>query len=192
VAARSVTLDAAFAGFKHRFTTGEEVAALVRAAAGLQERHGTLGARFASLVDPGDETVVPALGQFVRELGGGACDGSSLLPVPERGSACKRLHLFLRWMVRKDEVDPGGWVGVPRSKLVVPLDTHMHRIGRALGFTRRRQADLKAALEITEAFRQVDPEDPVKYDFAIIRLGVSKGDETVAALRRSLLGEAID
>jgi uncharacterized protein (TIGR02757 family) len=184
-------LHGAFAGFKHRFTTGDEVAALVRSAGALQERCGSLGERFASLVDPGDETVVPALGRFVRELGGeGLCEGSSLLPVPERGSACKRLHLFLRWMVRKDEVDPGGWDGVPRAKLVVPLDTHMHRIGRALGFTRRRQADLKAALEITAAFREASCEDPVKYDFAIIRLGLSRGDETVKALRRRLLGEA--
>jgi len=187
------TLDASFEGFKHRFTTGAEVAALLRGAAGLQERHGSLGARFASLVGRSDEMVVPALGHFVRELGAdGLCDGSSLLPVPERGSACKRLHLYLRWMVRRDEIDPGGWDGVPRSKLVVPLDTHMHRIGRALGFTRRKQADLKAALDITEAFRQVSPEDPVKYDFAITRLGIRKADDTVSALRRSLLGDAAD
>ena len=182
-------LEVAFRGFKHRFTTGEEVAQLLLGAARLQLRHGSLGARFAALVEPSDETVVPALGRFVRELGaGGLCDASSLLPVPERGSACKRLHLFLRWMVRRDSVDPGGWDGVPPSKLVVPLDTHMHRIGRALGFTKRKQADLKAALEITAAFRRVSPEDPVKYDFAITRLGIERNDEAVSALRRSLLG----
>jgi uncharacterized protein (TIGR02757 family) len=185
------SLGAAFAGFKHRFTTGEEVAALLRGAAGLQARHGSLGARLEVLLDPADETVVRPLGLLVRELGAeGACEDSSVLPVPERGSACKRLHLFLRWMVRQDEVDPGGWEAVPRSKLVVPLDTHMHRIGRELGFTARRQADLKTALEITEALRQVNPEDPVKYDFAMTRLGIDRGDETVSALRRRLLGEA--
>ena len=189
-AARRGALGEAFSGFKHRFTTGQEVAALVGNAGELQRRHGSLGASFASLLEPDDETVVPALVRFVRELGAdGACAGSSLLPEPSRGSACKRLHLFLRWMVRRDDVDPGGWEGVPRSKLVVPLDTHMHRIGRALGFTARRQADLKAALEITAAFRAACPEDPVKYDFTIVRLGISKGDESVGALRRRLLGE---
>jgi len=186
-------LRKAFAGFKHRFTTGDEVASLLIGAARLQSRHGSLGARFAALVGPADDTVVPALGLFVRELGAqGLCDGSSLLPVPERGSACKRLHLYLRWMVRRDDVDPGGWDGVPPSKLVVPLDVHMHRIGRALGFTERKQADLKAALEITEAFRRVSPEDPVKYDFAITRLGIERRDETVSALGRRLLGPAGD
>lgn len=185
------TLGAAFRGFKHRFTTGEEVAALLGGAAGVQRRYGSLGALFASLVGPSDETVVPALGCLVREIDAeGLCDGSSLLPVPARGSACKRLHLFLRWMVRSDEIDPGGWDGVDRSKLVVPLDTHMHRIGRALGFTRRKQADLKTALEITDAFRQASPEDPVKYDFALVRLGMRKDDEAVSALRRSLLGDS--
>jgi uncharacterized protein (TIGR02757 family) len=181
-------LEAAFEGFKHRFTIGGEVAALLGGAARLQARHGSLGARFASLMEPSDDTTVPALGRFVREIGAeGLCDGSSLLPVPERGSACKRLHLFLRWMVRRDEIDPGGWEGVACSKLVVPLDTHMHRIGRALGFTRRKQADLRAALEITAALREFSPEDPVKYDFAITRLGIERNDETVSALRRRLL-----
>jgi uncharacterized protein (TIGR02757 family) len=182
------SLEAALAGYRHRFTTGDEVAALLLGAARLQRRYGSLGARFASLVAPSDETVVPALGRFVRELGAeGLCEDSSLLPVPERGSACKRLHLYLRWMVRSDRIDPGGWEGVPPAKLVVPLDTHMYRIGRALGFTRRKQADLKTALEITEAFRGVSPDDPVKYDFAITRLGIDKGDETAAALERRLL-----
>ena len=185
-------LGAAFRGFKHRFTIGEEVSALLLGAARLQLQHGSLGARFASLVGPSDDTVVPALGLFVRELGSdGPCEGSSLLPVPERGSACKRLHLFLRWMVRRDEVDPGGWDGVPRSKLVVPLDTHMHRIGKAIGFTCRKQADLKTALEITEAFREVSPDDPVKYDFAITRLGIHRSDGTASGLKRRLL-EAAD
>jgi uncharacterized protein (TIGR02757 family) len=182
-------LEAAFEGFKHRFTTGGEVAALLDGAAKLQSRHGSLGARFASLVAGPDDTTVPALARFVGELrAGGSCEGSSLLPEPSRGSACKRLHLFLRWMVRRDEVDPGGWDDVPRSKLVVPLDTHMHRIGRALGFTRRKQADLRAALEITAALREFCPEDPVKYDFGLTRLGIEGSDETVSALRRRLLG----
>jgi uncharacterized protein (TIGR02757 family) len=87
-------------------------------------------------------------------------------------SALKRWMMFLRWMVRSDEVDPGGWDGLPASALVVPLDTHMYQIASGRGFTSRKQANLKAALEITEHFRQINPEDPVKYDFVLTRFGI--------------------
>ncbi len=166
-------LDAALGGFKHRFTTGDELAQLLTSAVAIQERHGSLGARFAGLVEDGDATVAPALERFVAELRGPAwCGRSSVLPSPEKGSACKRLHLFLRWMVRRDEVDPGGWDGVSPSMLVVPLDTHMHRISRAFGLTCRNQADLRTALEVTRGFGEFSPDDPVKYDFAVTRLGI--------------------
>jgi uncharacterized protein (TIGR02757 family) len=114
--------------------------------------------------------VVGGLCGFVRELGAEEC--TSLLPLPERGSACKRLNLFLRWMVRRDEVDPGGWRRIPRSALVIPMDVHMHRIAVAFGLTTRRQADMRAAREVTEAFRVVSPEDPTRYDFALTRQGI--------------------
>jgi uncharacterized protein (TIGR02757 family) len=163
-------LESALEGFKHRFTTGSEVARMLSGARGALERHGTLGAMFTGLVGEGDETVLPALTSFVASLTGrvGACP----LPDPERGSACKRLHLFLRWMVRSDDVDPGGWDDVPASKLVVPLDTHMHRLSLRLGLTDRKQANARTALEITRAFREINAEDPVKYDFALTRLGI--------------------
>jgi uncharacterized protein (TIGR02757 family) len=162
-----------FADFRHRFTTGEELAAVLLGAKRVIERYGSLRRCFAGGLIAGDDTVLPALSAFVAELtddAGGA--GWSLLPLPGRGSACKRLHLFLRWMVRRDEVDPGGWDEVPRAKLIVPLDTHMHRIGRHLGLTGRKQADLRAALETTRAFRTIRPDDPVRYDFALSRLGI--------------------
>jgi len=122
--------------------------------------------------------LLPALGRFVDELcsaAGGLDD--HLLPRPERGSACKRLNLWLRWMVRRDAVDPGGWTGVSPAQLVVPLDVHMHRICRALGLTRREAADLRTAVEITDAFRSFAPDDPVRYDFALTRLGIRPGPE---------------
>ncbi|MBD3348811.1 MAG: TIGR02757 family protein [Candidatus Eisenbacteria bacterium] len=166
-------LDDLYSGFKHRFTTGDELARLLASVGAVQRSHGSLGAGFADLIGPRDETVVPALERFAGTLRGDMwCGNSSVLPAPEKGSACKRLHLFLRWMVRQDEVDPGGWADVPASKLVVPLDTHMHRISRALGFTARAQADLRTALEITRAFHEFAPDDPVKYDFALTRLGI--------------------
>jgi uncharacterized protein (TIGR02757 family) len=120
----------------------------------------------------GDPTVVPALSAFVGNVFPEGCD--FLIPTPDRGSACKRLNLFLRWMVRRDDVDPGGWDGVPPSKLVVPLDIHMHRIALTLGLTERKQADLRTAIEITEAFRKLSPSDPVRYDFVLTRFGIRK------------------
>jgi uncharacterized protein (TIGR02757 family) len=167
------TLRREFAGFKHRFTTGDELSGLLLGVKRAVEEHGSLRACFAAGIRPGDETVVPALTNFAgtlsREMGDGC---NSILPSPCRGSACKRLNLFLRWMVRRDEVDPGGWDEVPPSSLLVPLDTHMYRVSRALGFTRRRSADLRTALEVTEAFRRIHPGDPVRYDFVLTRAGI--------------------
>ena len=79
---------------------------------------------------------------------------------------------MLRWLVRYDEVDPGGWIKVPASALIVPLDTHMHRIARDLGLTHRNAADWKTAEEITKAFSKYVPEDPVRYDFMLTRFGI--------------------
>jgi uncharacterized protein (TIGR02757 family) len=162
--------------FRHRFTTGGEMASLLVAVKRATEEHGSLEALFRTGMAPEDETLLPGLTRFVDRLrllagGSGACP--SLLSSPEDGSACKRLNLFLRWMVRRDAVDPGPWTRVPRAKLVVPLDTHMFRIGRALGLTARRQPNLATALEMTRALRAVNPRDPVRYDFALTRLGIN-------------------
>ena len=95
-----------------------------------------------------------------------------LITPPEKGSACKRFNLFLRWMVRCDSVDPGGWKCIDKKDLLVPVDTHMFDIATRLGFTHRRYGDLKAALEITAGFARYCPEDPVKFDFSLTRLGI--------------------
>lgn len=164
----------AVGGFRHRFTTDDDLVEMLCGVKGALARWGSLERCFASGMRPGDETVVPALTAFVGKIAGcGGGEGFSLLPTPARGSACKRLNLFLRWMVRRDEVDPGGWSLVPASKLVVPLDTHMHRISRGLGFTRRKAADLRTALEVTAAFREIVPGDPVRYDFTLTHLGIN-------------------
>jgi uncharacterized protein (TIGR02757 family) len=160
-------------GFKHRWTTGRDVARLLVGAKRAIDRYGSLEACFLAGLEDDHDTVLPALSRFVGVLtSAGRATASALLPDPARGSACKRLHLFLRWMVRRDEVDPGGWHAVPPAKLVVPLDAHMHTIARALRFTRRRQADRRTALEVTAAFRRINAADPVKYDFALTRVGI--------------------
>ena len=164
-----------FGGFKHRFTTGEEMAALLYGAKRASERHGSLLACFEAGLSDSDETVLGALSAFVAQLAepsGGRC--GSLLPSPADGSACKRLNLFLRWLVRRDDVDPGGWESVSAARLVVPLDVHIHRICRTLGLTRRNPADMRTALEITQAFRLICPGDPIRYDFSLSRLGIRK------------------
>lgn len=167
------SLEKAFRGFKHRFTTAEELSALLYGVKKVIERYGSLNGCFIAGYKDEDETTIPAVTAFVKEIRDGAGLGcNSLLPSPADGSACKRLHLFLRWMVRRDAVDPGGWKGVEPSKLIVPLDTHMYRIAGTLGFTDRRQANGKTALEVTSAFREIAPDDPVRYDFALTRLGI--------------------
>jgi uncharacterized protein (TIGR02757 family) len=164
-----------FGGFRHRFTTGQEMAALLYGAKRASERHGSLLACFMAGLHDSEETVLSALSAFVSRLSepsGGEC--GSLLASPADGSACKRLNLFLRWLVRRDDVDPGGWESVGAARLVIPLDVHIHRICRTLDLTRRNPADMRTALEITRAFRLICPGDPIRYDFSISRLGIRK------------------
>ncbi|MBI4775176.1 MAG: TIGR02757 family protein [Deltaproteobacteria bacterium] len=178
------SLEKTFQGFKHRFTTGEELAALLFGVKRAVERHGSLSSCFRLGLHDEDDTVLEALAAFVDELSTLANRSLSfLLPSPTKGSACKRLHLYLRWMVRRDAVDPGGWKSVDPSKLVVPLDTHMYRIGLALGLTGCKQANIRAALEVTAGFRTIAPNDPVRYDFALTRLGIRTDTDLNAFLK---------
>lgn len=179
-----------FADFKHRFTTGEDLAALLHGARLAIERHGSLGECLRSGLGDDDETILPAMSAFVDTLAVEKAPGRfSLLPPPSKGSACKRLNLMFRWMVRRDDVDPGGWEGIPTSHLIVPVDTHMYKVGRALRLTRRKQANLRAALDITAGFRAITPDDPVRYDFALTRPGIREGKDTPARQTRSWLFE---
>lgn len=169
-------------GFRHRFFGADDAASLLCAAAELSRRHGGLEAAFLSgaadpSAYPGSAASAGLLSRcdaFVDALRAAAPRpfARNLLSAPRDGSACKRLMLFLRWMARRDEVDPGGWTRVRPSELVLPLDVHLHRISRALGLTARNAADLRAALEATEALRLVAPDDPVRFDFALARLGI--------------------
>ncbi|MFO7780049.1 MAG: TIGR02757 family protein [Spirochaetia bacterium] len=166
-------LRARFDGFVYRFFGQEEISHFLYAVAEARRRHGSLEDAFLGHTSAADATVIPALGGLSQELSeyAGGIHGLLLAQV-KRGSAAKRWHLFLRWLVRADEVDPGGWTRVPRSRLVVPMDTHMHRICATLGILSRKSADGKAALEITEFFRRLDPADPARFDFSLTRLGI--------------------
>jgi uncharacterized protein (TIGR02757 family) len=167
------------AGFRHRWTRGGDVADLCAILSAALAEHGSLGRLFTGCLDPGEATVRDALSRFVgallaytprlpRDAG-----VRHLLSSPEDGSACKRMNLFLRWMVRGgDGIDCGLWRDVPTSALIIPLDAHVARIAGFLGLTHRRTRDWKMAEEITASLRRLDPADPVKYDFAICRLGI--------------------
>jgi len=181
----SVDILKLFRNFRHRFTSGHDLSQILIAIKKVLEEHGSLYACFLSAYDPFQETVLPAITFLTDEIRSHMIDPqNSLLPMPARGSACKRLNLFLRWMVRKDAVDPGGWSGVSASKLIIPLDTHMHRISLLLALTKGKQANMKTAMEITRSFRRFAPEDPVRYDFALTRLGIREGESAHSFLER--------
>jgi uncharacterized protein (TIGR02757 family) len=168
------------ARFRHRWVSGRDVILLLRTIGRIQAGSGTLEAFFLEGRRSGDPDVGPALSRFtrrVREMAGGTERGFLyLLSDPATGSAAKRLCLYLRWMVRPDDgLDLGVWSGVAPGDLVIPLDTHVLRISRYIGLTTRRTAGFATAREITRALATFCPEDPVRYDFALAQLGISKG-----------------
>jgi uncharacterized protein (TIGR02757 family) len=179
--ANDAALTRAFAGFRYRYSTDQELIALMRGIRHVLRRYGSIRDCFLRAYEDTHETVLPALSHLVRRLmEPSRRPKNSLLPVPERGSACKRLNLFLRWIIRVDQVDPGGWEDVGSEKLLVPLDRHMHRICKALGMTQRCSGDMRTVLEVTEAFRGIVPHDPVRYDFALTRLGIREDGDPEA------------
>ncbi len=162
-------------GFVHRTWTGEDVARVLARTARIRRTHGSLGGRFAEhWREAGD--LREALARWSDELRGPAPGRGlkHLVADPRAGSACKRSLLFLRWMVRPaDGVDLGLWDLAP-SELLIPVDTHVLRIAGNLSLTARRDASWRTAEELTERLRLFDPTDPVKYDFAICHLGISR------------------
>ncbi len=179
---------ALFAGFRHRFNDARDLCALLLAARTMLEEADSIGEYFLGCYDAAAEDITPSLVEFsaavlamdYAPVFGGSIPGDSYFPFffpsPAAGSACKRLCMYLRWMVRPaDGIDLGLWHAVSPAKLVVPVDAHIQRIGRYLGFTRRKQADWRMAREITAALRAFDPADPVKYDFSLCHLGISEG-----------------
>ncbi len=162
-----------FDGFKHRFTTSEDMALMLAGIKNVIVEYENLENCFVAGMKSEDDDIVPAMKFFVEQIAAYFPDCKTyLLPHPAKGSACKRMNLYLRWMARCDDVDPGGWTKVSTSKLLIPLDTHMNNICRSHGLTKRKNADLKAVGEVTEAFRAVNPTDPTKYDFALTRFGI--------------------
>jgi len=164
-----------FTTFKHRFTTGAEMAVFLLNIKRALEKHGSLENLFLEGYDKSEITVENAIYKFVNNFNALGC-APSLTPRPEHKSSFKRVNLYLRWMVRKDAVDPGVWTGVSAAKLIIPLDTHMRQVSMGMGITKRKDTSMKTAAEITAYFRKIEPEDPVKYDFSLTRAGIRKNN----------------
>lgn len=172
-------------GLKHRFTTGGDICDLLELLKYAFEQHGSIEKHFLSGYNKAEKNIIPALSNFCESLLNtyaarcGTAPGRGLrylLAGPAAGGAAKRLNLFLRWMVRDDQVDLGLWKSIDKAKLIVPMDVHIFRVSRMLGFHHRKNISLKAAVEVTDRFAKIDPTDPVKYDFALCRLGMSGND----------------
>ena len=169
-------------GFVHRVVNGDRLWRLLWAVKDVLLRHGSLRACFLHHDRPAEPTVLPGLMGLAGELREAGQAPAHLVADPCRGSACKRWHLFLRLMVRRDAIDPGGWDEVSPSRLVVPLDAHTWRLWRELGLTQRRTCSQAAALEISDRLRRIAPEDPVKYDFALMHASASADTDLIEAL----------
>lgn len=178
-----------FEGVVYRFHGGGDVAALLWGIRALRERFGSIEAAWIWALGPGiptDEAWHTGLGRFAGALHDAGAAVPSLASVVARpafahliprapSSAAKRLNLFLRWMVRpRDSFDLGLWDARLRPHLIIPLDTHLHRIGLRLGLVGRAAPGWKAALELTQALRAIDPADPVRFDFALCHLGMTQ------------------
>ena len=163
-------------GFTHRIYRDEHLAVALRRMARVIGTYGSVGAAVCEFLEASRGDFREAIARLADALRGDSKERSlkHLVSDPRAGSACKRLLLYARWMVRPaDGVDLGLWPMAP-AKLVIPVDTHIHRISRNLGLTSRATASWATAEEITAALRRYDPEDPVKYDFALCHLGVSR------------------
>lgn len=174
----------AFDGLVHRWIDSRDLAAFAWQLHQMLAEYGSIEGFFAAdgALEPG-ASIEPALESFSRRamaLDLSAVYGrrrpkpgvSYFFSRPSSGGACKRLNLFLRWVVRKDEVDLGLWTKVRPSELVVPLDTHIIRVGRCLGLTRRVSPGWKMAADITATLRLLNSDDPVRYDFSMCHLGM--------------------
>ena len=172
-----------FATFVHRWTRGVDIVALLWVLRQMLDRSGSIEGFFAGGDDPTTADIGAGLESFTtRALALDLRRAYGRVPArpgvayfftrPSQGSACKRLNLFLRWMVRRDAVDLGVWRAVDAARLIVPLDTHVIRLGRCLRLTDYTSPGWRMAADITRTLRAVDPSDPVRFDFSLCHVGM--------------------
>ncbi|NWF50423.1 MAG: TIGR02757 family protein [Ignavibacteriaceae bacterium] len=169
-------------GLKHRFYTDDDIVDLFQLLSFAIHKYGRVKNIFLSGYSEKHNNIKEGLSNFSEillhlhpEIAKKPSRGIKFMfPDPRKGSACKRMNLFLRWMVRKDELDFGLWPEIPARKLIIPVDTHIARICKSLKLTRLSIVSWKMAEEITENLKAYDQDDPVKYDFALCHIGMRK------------------
>lgn len=173
-----------FKGISYRFNKEKDILCLVYMLSQALRKWNSLKNLFYHYYSSEQEDISDALDNFVDfflRIDTSAIYGENIkpygltqfFPPPQKSSACKRMNLFLRWMVRTDDIDLGIWDKISPSKLIIPLDTHIAKISKCLGLTKRTSSGWKTAKEITESLKKLDPEDPLKYDFALCHQGIS-------------------
>ena len=166
-----------FEGFKHRTFQYLDTLYFLEFFQQYYRNHNSLEDAFARFLHAEDPTIEPALIGFHElffSLPEAPKRTKKHVPTPKKNASCKRLNMFLRWMVRSDHrgVDFGLWKNIQTSQLLIPLDVHVERVARRLGLLTRKQTDWKSVLELTDNLRNFDPTDPVKYDYALFGMGV--------------------
>jgi uncharacterized protein (TIGR02757 family) len=179
--------------FKHRFNDARDVACLLFFIRQMRAEAGSVEGFYLRGAPDGPEEALASFSERALALDHGGLYGRRRLPrragvrfffpSPRSGSACKRLNLYLRWMVRREGVDLGVWKSVDPATLVIPLDAHIYTIARRVGLTRYRSPGWPMAVDITRRLRRLDPRDPVKYDFAFHRMGLWKREEEIRSIR---------
>ena len=168
----------------HRWIRGDDHTALMLVLQRMLREHGTIEGFFLA----GDDGTAPDLSTAMDSFSDRALATdlrpaygrvpkrpgvAYFFPRPSAGSACKRLNLFFRWMVRKDAIDLGVWTRVSPARLIIPVDTHIIRLGRCLTLTTRTSPGWKMAVDVTAALRRIDPADPVRFDFSLCHIGMN-------------------
>jgi uncharacterized protein (TIGR02757 family) len=171
-----------FLDFKHRTFQPTDTLYFLEFFQQYYRQHDSLEDAFTRFLPDGAPDTEPALAGFHElffSLPAAPRRTRKHVATPERKSTCKRLNMFLRWMVRRDDrgVDFGLWRRISPAQLLMPLDVHVDRVARRYGLLQRKQTDWKSVLELTDALRRYDPQDPVKYDFALFGLGVLQYDD---------------
>ena len=169
----------AFLNFKHRTFNEVDTLYFIHFLSWFYRRHESLEEAFL-IGQTGKpeamESILIQFHQFFFSLADSPGRTNKHIATPARKAACKRINMYLRWMVRSDDkgVDFGLWTKIKPSQLICPCDLHVDRVGRKLGLITRKQTDWQTALELTQRLRELDPEDPVKYDFALFGLGIEE------------------
>lgn len=172
----------------YRFQKGKDIVLLFNTLKRILDEYGSIGTMLKSFYNGDIRNTLWAVREHLLD------NSNELIfffPKPSQSNPLKRWNLYLRWMVRKDEIDTGIWDFIDKRDLIIPLDTHLFKIGQCLGWTKCKTPSFKAACEITEVLKAISPEDPLKYDFFLchmvgIRAGCT-GKKTLACVERCML-----